>query len=282
VDQQGERYVISGPTPTLDAEAVSSEGVSNGFKEGWYSFDAQVSTAKGTLFFFLYLGRTRDGQKGFNEGERFLLSFDHNKATRQLVWIPEGITSLRLEVYDFDGEFSISNPQLRALGSLNVVGLFFNKQIRPLLVEPRMLLAKLKKALYCFREGGFAALKIKMFGGRVTTNYNEWVSRFDNLSVTDLEAVKVAAQRLQRQPKISIVTPVFNPPIHHFRLCLDSVLGQAYQNWELCLADDCSTDPEVRKVIDEYCAKDTRIKAVYRDKTGHISAATKSAIAMAT
>jgi GT2 family glycosyltransferase len=251
-------------------------------KPGWYSFEALVTTPKGALFFFLYLGRHKGETKGFTEAERFLLSFEDSQPGRQLIWVPEGISCLRLEVYDFDSEFTLSRVKLRAIGSLNVAGLLCNQKILPLLSEPTVLLGKLKKAWHCFRDGGLPALKAKMLGGRVTTNYNEWVQRFDRLDDEDRAAVKVAAQSLKRQPKVSIITPVYNPPIQYFRQCLDSVVGQAYDNWELCLADDCSTNPEVKDVIEEYRAKDSRIKVVYRDKSGHISAASNSAIAMAT
>ena len=282
LERKGDRLHICGPTPTLDVDLIEKPTVPFKFKPGWYSFDALVSTPKGTLFFFLYLGRHKSSTKGFSETERFLLSFDDSKTTRQLVWMPEGISCLRLEVYDFDGDFSISQPQLRAIGSLNVLALIFKSQIVPLLGQPSVLFGKLKKAWHCFLEGGFPALKVKVFGGRVTTNYNEWVQRFDALNPEDFEAVKKAAEALRSKPKISIVTPVFNPPIDHFKLCLDSVLRQAYQNWELCLADDCSTNPEVRQVIEEYRAKDSRIKVIYRDSSGHISAASNSALTLAT
>lgn len=282
LERSGNSFVIAGPTPTIDINLTENLPTPFKFKPGWYSFDARVKTPKGTLFFFLYLGRHKGNEKGFSETERFLLAFDDGKPSRQLLWIPEGVSCLRLEVYDFDGEFSIESPELRAIGSVNVAGLIFKNQIVPLLREPSVLFGKLRKAWHCFREGGLPALKAKVFGGRVTTNYNEWVQRFDALSESDLNSVRKAADDLAKQPKISIITPVFNPPISHFRLCLDSVLGQAYQNWELCLADDCSTDPEVRKVIEEYRAKDSRIKVVYREKSGHISAASNSAISIAT
>ena len=282
LDLNNKTYVISGPTPTLDVDLAGSGPAPMKIKPGWYSFDALVTTPKGTLFFFLYLGRHKGEAKGFNEAERFLLSFEDGKPGRQLIWIPEGISCLRLEVYDFDSEFTLSAVQLRAIGSLNVASLLLHQKILPLLSEPSVLVGKLKKAWHCYREGGFPALKAKIFGGRVTTNYNEWVQRFDVLADEDRAAVKVAAQSLKRKPKISIVTPVYNPPIQYFRQCLDSVIGQAYDNWELCLADDRSTTSEVQKVIEEYRAKDSRIKVVYREKSGHISAATNSAIAMAT
>ncbi len=279
--QEG-RYVINGPTPTFDLTFQDSDVEKGGLKPGFYSFDAHVETPKGTLFFFLFLGRRNGSVTGFSETERFLLSFDSHSTRPQLIQIPQGIHALQLQVYDFEGQFSISDISIRHLGSLNLASLLFSNTIRPLLANPRLLLAKLRKAFHCVREGGFAALKAKLFGSRITDNYHEWFSRFDSFSAADNERIRTAADKLGRKPTISVVTPVFNPPIHHFRACLDSVLNQGYQNWELCLADDCSTDPEVRKTIEEYCAKDARIKAVFRDSSGHISAATNSALTLAT
>lgn len=278
----GDSYVINGPTPTFDLEFQEGELGKEGIRPGLYSIDAKVETPKGLLYFFLYLGRKDGSGKGVSETERFFLSFDSRRSGRHLIQIPEGIRYLRLQVYDFDGRFTLSDIKLRHLGSLDVVSLVFNSLIRPLLADPRLLLAKGRKAYHCVREGGWIALKAKLFGGRVTDNYNEWVSRFDAFPEGSVEQIRSAAEKLNYQPKISVLTPVFNPPIHHFKLCLDSVLNQGYQNWELCLADDCSTDPEVRRVIEEYCANDSRIKAVFRDSSGHISTATNSALALAT
>ncbi|MBK6986500.1 MAG: glycosyltransferase [Bacteroidetes bacterium] len=47
------------------------------------------------------------------------------------------------------------------------------------------------------------------------------------------------------------------------------------------MADDCSTDEEVREIIEEY-KKHTNIKVVYRTENGHISQASNSAIELAT
>ena len=83
-------------------------------------------------------------------------------------------------------------------------------------------------------------------------------------------------------PLISILVPVYNVPVVYLRECIDSVLKQKYTNWELCIADDCSTDPEIKKFLDEYCSLDNRIKVVYREKNGHISRCTNSALSLAT
>lgn len=82
-------------------------------------------------------------------------------------------------------------------------------------------------------------------------------------------------------PLISIVTPVYNVPEEYLVACLESVLAQSYENWEFCLADDCSPDENVRKVLKRYEKKDPRIKVVYRKKNGRISEATNSALEIA-
>lgn len=83
-----------------------------------------------------------------------------------------------------------------------------------------------------------------------------------------------------RKPLISIIMPVFNTNEIWLREVLDSVLSQVYQKWELCIADDFSTDPHVVRVLDEYAKKDSRINIVYRNKNGGISSASNSAIGL--
>ena len=84
------------------------------------------------------------------------------------------------------------------------------------------------------------------------------------------------------RPLISILLPVYNVDENWLRLCVASVRDQIYENWELCIADDCSTKPHIRSVLDEYADLDLRIKVVYRAQNGHISAASNSALDLAT
>ena len=84
------------------------------------------------------------------------------------------------------------------------------------------------------------------------------------------------------QPKISIILPVFNPPGLFLRECLDSVLAQTYPDWELCIADDASTESYVGKILAEYRERDRRIQVVFRSQNGHICQASNSALEMAT
>ena len=95
------------------------------------------------------------------------------------------------------------------------------------------------------------------------------------------EHMRALAQSWDDPPLISVLMPVYNVPETYLRKALDSVRAQIYQRWELCIADDCSTEPHVRRVLDEFARKDARIKVVYREKNGHISAATNSCLDLA-
>ncbi|MFM6354855.1 MAG: glycosyltransferase family 2 protein, partial [Planktothrix sp.] len=84
------------------------------------------------------------------------------------------------------------------------------------------------------------------------------------------------------QPVISIIMPVYNTPEVFLREAIQSVLDQVYPDWELCIADDASTAPHIRGILEEYQRKDSRIKVVFRTQNGHISATSNSALELAT
>lgn len=82
---------------------------------------------------------------------------------------------------------------------------------------------------------------------------------------------------LDYAPLISVVVPVYNVTSDMLRDCIDSVLAQTYENWELVLVDDCSTWENVRTTLAEY-EDDTRIYVIYREKNGNISEATNTGL----
>ncbi|MGE6699048.1 glycosyltransferase family 2 protein [Hyphomonas sp. NPDC076900] len=111
--------------------------------------------------------------------------------------------------------------------------------------------------------------------------YLEWIERFDTITRADREAMRAMADNFEQKPVISIVMPVYNTPEALLCECIDSVLDQTYPHWELCIADDRSPAPHIRTVLDQYAARDPRIKVVYRVENGHISKASNSALEIA-
>ena len=114
------------------------------------------------------------------------------------------------------------------------------------------------------------------------TSYERWVTTYDTLTNDRLSAQRESSRHLPRRPLISIVMPVYNTPEKWLTKAIASVGEQTYSNWELCIADDASPAPHVRPLLEYYAAADPRIKVCFREKNGHISAASNSAIALAT
>ena len=113
-------------------------------------------------------------------------------------------------------------------------------------------------------------------------DYEGWIARFDTLTEEDLGVFRAALDRFSRRPLISILMPVYNTADEWLTRAIESVIAQIYPDWQLCISDDASTAPHVRETLERYRAKDPRIRVVYREANGHISANTNSALALAT
>ncbi len=102
--------------------------------------------------------------------------------------------------------------------------------------------------------------------------YHKWIK--DNEKI-------LTYKKFKYNPLLSIIIPVYNVEENLLRECLDSCLAQTYAHFEVCIADDHSTNGNVKDVLEEYKEKDKRFKVVYRNKNGMISEASNSAIKVA-
>lgn len=147
------------------------------------------------------------------------------------------------------------------------------------LIHQRGLGELANKAYMLWRREGWSGIyqRLAMLGH----GYKQWVKLFDNLNEVDRKAILAHIARFDRQPRISVLMPTYNSSEPWLRQAIDSVRAQLYPFWELCIADDASTDPNVRAVLEEYTNLDTRIRVVYRKENGHISVASNTALEMA-
>ncbi len=90
-----------------------------------------------------------------------------------------------------------------------------------------------------------------------------------------------AAASFAYRPRFSILMPVYNADPRFLEEAIRSVRNQIYPEWELCIADDCSTRPDTVAVLESH-EGEPRIKITYREENGHICKATNSAAALAT
>lgn len=126
---------------------------------------------------------------------------------------------------------------------------------------------------------GLKQLLLNYINGTVV--YARWVHDFDSLSSNDRLAIRQHIGTFGHRPIISILMPVYDPPEPWLRRAIASVRQQLYPDWELCIADDASTQPYVRTILAESAQEDSRIKLFLRNNNGHIAAATNDALRLA-
>lgn len=115
----------------------------------------------------------------------------------------------------------------------------------------------------------------------VISRYSAWLEHYDKAEQNRPQILEDLRQMPQK-PRISVIVPVFNTDAKWLKACIDSVFNQLYTHWELCIADDFSTAPHVREILESYRNKDPRVKVSFRPVNGHISAASNSALELAT
>ena len=136
------------------------------------------------------------------------------------------------------------------------------------------------------RDGGLANVR-RLFAEKrhnqsEARRYRSWLETKGRITNADREKMRLAIGALSHIPLISIILPVYNVDEKWLRKCIDSVLGQIYPHWELCISDDASTVEYIRPLITAYAERDDRIKVIFRAENGHISAASNSALELAT
>lgn len=78
---------------------------------------------------------------------------------------------------------------------------------------------------------------------------------------------------------VSIITPTYNCA-RYIEETIRSVQAQTYQNWEMIISDDCSTD-NTREVITPYLANDSRIKYICNEKNSGAAITRNNALQVA-
>lgn len=244
---------------------------------GWVIFSALLTCpAQYRIFHLDYT--LANGAEGKQE---IPLTIESGVPFRAMLKLPKNIVALRLVPYSDEGQATFSDVRIKKLGSLQLLFEILKKQFGPIITKPALVLAKVRKVLAVFRSGGIEGLRLRAVGGDFTRNYSLWVERFDTLTAEDRLAIQEELAKLKYQPQISIILPVYNTPQEWLKRAIESAQNQLYTNWELCIADDASTEPELSDMLQGYAALDPRIKITFRKENGHISAATNSALELA-
>ena len=252
-------------------------------EKGWYRFDVALDISSGNqgiAKFYLDTG------KGYNEYETINIPYKKHLTTSRLFYIEAPLVALRFDPLEKACTFSVNQFEITALNEDGI---------------EKGLLDRIQQEHEIYRDMDHSFIKEKILvdGGNISLegllelyndtfsfsqpalDYEEWIETIEVPSLPAQHDVAGILDMMQKHPVISVVMPVYNPAEKYLRACIDSVLTQSYPNWELCIADDKSSKEHVQRVLREYEKEDPRIKIVYRQQNGHISAASNSALEIA-
>ncbi|MEA3222468.1 MAG: glycosyltransferase family 2 protein [Thermodesulfobacteriota bacterium] len=117
--------------------------------------------------------------------------------------------------------------------------------------------------------------------GLAESDYDKWIKK-NELTDEMIGEIKREITRFEYKPKISIIMPVYNVDKIWLEKAIDSVINQLYENWELCIADDASTQKHIKKTLKRYSKKDKRIRVRYLEENQGIAGASNEALSLAT
>lgn len=232
--------------------------------EGWWpkewakiSIDIQPEDSlKGGIRLYI------DRGSGFTEADGHNLG-EVGCPQQAVVRLGSDVVALRLDPVDAPGRFKITRFTLTQASPAEVRSFAGKESALPRAAGGRALSASTAFKLSKTLESYAAWLEV-----------NEWNER-------RADALRARIERVANLPLISIIMPVFNPPVSFLERAINSVSAQVYQNWELCIADEESTDPAARATLERLALQHPRIKLAFRKERGDISRATNSAAEMA-
>lgn len=240
------------------------------FKKGWYMLEIQMDFDVGIANTRFYV----DSGNGEAEESSLAVPLVSRRMTKRLIYF-SGNSKLRFDPLTHSGVFTINHLQIVRL-------------------PKKMALSRLNLKLEKYvGENNWASIedslqeKIKAYNNIFESmrdndlSYAQWIKDVEIKKIIPLSKQKEIMEAWVNNPLISIIIPVYNAPENYLKACIDSVRKQSYPFWELCIADDASPNTEIKKILEFYSSQDSRIKVVFRKKNGHISAASNSALELA-
>jgi glycosyltransferase involved in cell wall biosynthesis len=142
----------------------------------------------------------------------------------------------------------------------------------------RKALSSITRAPQLWRQHGWRGLRSRVQRElNQGSAYLDWI-RTNEPGVERFSDLAKQVQNWQHKPLVSVLMPTYNSPLNYLKEAVESVQSQVYPHWELCIADDASTLPEVRVYLQQLASEDARIVLSLREKNGHISESSNTAL----
>jgi len=230
---------------------------------GWYMLNLKMTLSSATAVAKLY----NDSGNDYNENEQLTIQLSSGRLTKRVIYFSTLPKRLRFDPCESPQVFSVDEFSFTKLTASRAKAL---------------MQKKLNGHGYHTENSNRLYLQYNDYLDRNTssTTYQDWLKRND-LAIYAASLPPITAQPHSDSPTFSLLLATYNSDIHYLTACIESVLQQSYPDWQLCIADDASANPEVHALLDHYSAMDPRISVIKRGQNGHISQASNTALALA-
>lgn len=253
---------------------------------GWYSADLCISFEEKKTISKLYL----DTGNGFSEIETIVLPLISGEPAQRIFLTEKPILAIRFDPHEKMGAFSVNVLQLTSISAPAALLVMFNRLASSHPAYEGMRpedVATVTEAVSRLDKKPLATIVRSLYAStfliqQTGIDYAEWIEQVEAPNLPTPAEFANSLATMEKTPLISIIMPTYNTPEVYLRACIESVKSQSYPHWELCIADDASPQPHVRRVLAEYQQADARIRVVFRRENGHISRCSNSALEIAT
>ena len=247
------------------------------FKKGWYLLRVKITEANHQS----HVGKLYSNlQKG--ELTTLDVPWHSSKFANRLFYLESNNNMLRFDPCEAEADFTLNTFMISKVPSFIAIR-YMKQRLYKLLnhvdnvdeyldTKRKLNGGKLIETVYEEYDKTFTT-------GAMDKSYPFWVE-FDEPSA--LAKMKQNFTLAQSKVKFSIILPTYNTDPIYLRECIDSVLQQTHKNWELCIADDASSNAETINTLKSYAQKHANIKLNLLSENGHISKASNAALSMVT
>ena len=206
-----------------------------------------------------------DYGEGFSEEDSFQLTL-HKKSAKRICFFRTAVKQFRFDPH-LNGEGAIKNLKIKLTKLTNRKA---DKLIKKKLINFH------QHASQCIRDN-LDAYNNLFLSKQQGVDYHDWIKRNEHQSTYD----QFHDNDFTIKPLFSIIIPTYNTEPKLLQACIESALNQSYPYFEICIADDASTEKNTLDCLQTIEKSNNKIKISFRKKNGHISIASNSALAIA-
>ncbi|MCA8271941.1 glycosyltransferase family 2 protein [Burkholderia sp. AU30280] len=267
-----------GDDPVFDLEP---EGEGKSVPLGWVYVESRMIRRGAHLVARLYV----DTGSGFSDAEAFVIPAARSGNIKQIIRIPRNTRRLRLSPMRGEGAVRLEYLRITEISCVERIVRMVEWTVGDIIKFKNTDRAKKYnitwRRLLIDLKGAYAdCAKLRFHSAPL--GYRVYVEKFDTLRPSDIDSIRRHMDSFVRRPLISILVPVCGTSVRYLESTVQSVLAQIYENWELCIAADDVAASEVASYLRSVSEKDDRIKVVFLNSRGYVSAAANGALELAT